>query len=58
MGSIVKTTPSVNTNSNGNAIIDWDAKQLGLTAGQWTVQAVATQGSATGTSHNEYLTVQ
>jgi cytoskeletal protein RodZ len=46
------------TGSNGMVIFDWNAKSVGLTSGQWNVQAVVTQNGATGVSHTEYLTVQ
>lgn len=46
------------TGSNGMVIFDWNAKTVGLTTGQWNVQAVVTQNGTTGVSHTEYLTVQ
>jgi hypothetical protein len=54
----VKYVGTQNTGSNGIVIFDWNAKTVGLTTGQWGVQAVVTQNGVTGTSHTEYLTVQ
>jgi hypothetical protein len=57
-GSTIKYVGAQGTGSNGMVIFDWSAKDIGLTTGQWSVQAVVTQNGATGVSHTEYLTVQ
>jgi hypothetical protein len=57
-GSTTKYVGAQSTGVNGSVIFDWNAKTVGLTAGQWNVQAVVTQNNATGVSHTEYLTVQ
>lgn len=54
----VKTVGAKNTGDSGTVIFDWNAKTVGLTAGKWTVQAVAVKNNLTGASHNEYLEVQ
>ena len=56
-GSITKTVGPKSTDSSGIALIDWKAQALGLTTGQWTVRAVATQNGQTGTSASDYLMV-
>jgi hypothetical protein len=57
-GSTVKYVGEQTTGYNGMVIFDWSAKDVGLTIGQWSVQAVVTQNGATGVSHTEYLMVQ
>ena len=54
----VKTVGAQSTGNNGTVIFDWNAQTVGLTAGKWTVQAVAVKNNLTGTSHSEYLEVQ
>jgi len=57
-GNVTKYVGARSTGANGVVIFDWSAKTVGLTTGQWSVQAVVTQNGATGVSHTEYLTVQ
>jgi hypothetical protein len=57
-GSVTKYVGAQTTGSNGMVIFDWNAATVGLTTGQWSVQAVVTQNNATGVSHTETLTVQ
>lgn len=50
---------SMQDQNNGNsiAIYNWNAKDLGLTAGRWKVEALASYGGATATSDPDYLRV-
>ena len=50
MGSIVKSLPEQQTDSNGNAYWIWALQEIGLTAGSWKVSAVAHNGSLSSSS--------
>jgi len=56
-GSTVKSVGAKSTGSSGNVLFDWTPQGVGLTTGQWTVQAVVTQNGQTGTSASDTLTV-
>lgn len=43
-GSIVKSLPSKKTDSSGNTSWDWKLQDVGLTAGEWSIEAIAKNG--------------
>lgn len=49
-GSATRSLPAKQTDANGNVSWNWDVKELGLTAGSWTVTAKATNGQHTSTA--------
>ena len=49
-GSITKSLESKQTDTNGNVTWNWKLQDVGLTAGSWTVTAVAKNGSLTASS--------
>ncbi len=56
-GSVVKYLNSQDTGASGLAIFNWSANEIGLSLGQWEVEAVVTQNSKIGISHKEFLEV-
>ena len=49
-GNITKSLDIKKTDSNGNASWDWSLNDIGLTAGEWSVTAIAINGSKTATA--------
>ena len=49
-GSTTRSLPAKQTDANGNTSWDWDVKELGLTAGIWTITVKATNGKYTSTT--------
>ena len=56
-GSTIKSAGSQSTGSSGEVLFNWAAQDIGLSVGQWTVQAVVTQYGQTGYSATDTLTV-
>ena len=50
MGSVTKSLPPQTTGSDGNTSWVWTLQEVGLTAGEWSVSAVATNGNLTSSS--------
>jgi len=55
--SVVKNLTAQNTGDTGIVIFEWNAASIGLTPGQWTIEAVVTQNSKSAVSHKEFLEV-
>ena len=49
-GSTTRSLPAKQTDANGNTSWNWDVKELGLTAGSWTVTSKATNGQHSSTA--------
>lgn len=49
-GSTTKELPQQTTDASGNTSWNWSLQQIGLTEGEWTVTAVASNGNKTATS--------
>ena len=55
--SVIKNLIAQNTGNSGIVIFEWNAASIGLTPGQWTIEAVVTQNSKSAVSHKEFLEV-
>ena len=55
--SVIKNLTSQNTGDSGIVVFEWNAAIVGLTPGQWTIEAVVTQNSNSAVSHKEFLKV-
>lgn len=53
--SITKSLPIKTTDSNGNIVWDWTLQDIGLTAGEWEIEAVAINGDQTTTASDSIL---
>jgi hypothetical protein len=49
-GNITKSLDIKKTDSDGNASWDWNLNDIGLTAGEWIIKAIAINGSKTATA--------
>lgn len=54
-GNIVKSLPAKTTDSNGNISWDWSLSDIGLTQGEWTITAIATNGNKVATTTDSML---
>jgi len=58
-GSVVKSLPVQDTNRDGSTSWDWTPQEIGLTAGQWEITAIATNKTlSAATTDSMPLTVQ
>ena len=48
----VKTLPAKTVDSSGNTSWTWSLQDVGITAGEWSVRAIATNGSRTSSSQD------
>jgi len=55
--SVIKNLIAQNTGNSGIVIFEWNAASIGLSPGQWTIEAVVTQNSKSAVSHKEFLEV-
>jgi hypothetical protein len=49
-GNITKSLDTKKTDSDGNASWDWSLNNIGLTAGEWSITAIATNGDKAATA--------
>lgn len=49
-GSTIRTLPTQTTDASGNTLWNWAIQDIGLTAGEWSVTARATNGSKTAST--------
>ena len=49
-GTNTKSLPVKTVDANGNASWDWRLQDIGLTAGSWTITAIASNGTLTSQS--------